>query len=121
MLVIHEPSRTRAADYYRAALESTPDTGFAVDTATSDQAANLDVKKYPSSYWPTQWLRLKATERRRLGPRRGWFEYRRPWKRARDEGEYGSLCGARCRAILCRGRGRSIASLGRQGREVRRG
>lgn len=47
VLVVHEPGRTRAADYYKAALESTPDTGFAVDTATSDQAANLDVKKYP--------------------------------------------------------------------------
>jgi hypothetical protein len=47
VLVVHEPGRARAADYYRAALESTPDTGFAVDTATSDQAQNLDVKKYP--------------------------------------------------------------------------
>lgn len=47
VLVLHEPGRTRAAEYYKAALESTPDTGFAVDTAIADQAANLDFRKYP--------------------------------------------------------------------------
>jgi hypothetical protein len=47
MLVVHDPGKGRAAEYYRAALESVPDAGFAVETVTSDQAANLDLTKYP--------------------------------------------------------------------------
>jgi hypothetical protein len=46
ILLVHEPDRTRALEYYRAALESTPDAGFIVDAAPSSQAANLDFNKY---------------------------------------------------------------------------
>lgn len=46
ILLIHEPGRTRALDYYRAALESTPDAGFTVDAVSSNQAQNLDFNKY---------------------------------------------------------------------------
>ena len=44
--VLHEPGRARAAEYYRAALESTPDAGFTVEAVSSDQASNLDFNKY---------------------------------------------------------------------------
>ena len=33
-------------EYYKAALESTPDAGFTVDAVSSDQASNLDFNKY---------------------------------------------------------------------------
>jgi hypothetical protein len=46
ILVLHEPGRARAAEYYRAALESTPDAGFTVEAVSSDQASNLDFNKY---------------------------------------------------------------------------
>lgn len=46
VLVIHEPGRTRAVDYYRAALESNPDVGFTVEAVSSDQSSNLDLNKY---------------------------------------------------------------------------
>lgn len=46
ILLVHEPGRTRALEYYRAALESTPDAGFTVDAVSSDQAGNLDLNKY---------------------------------------------------------------------------
>lgn len=46
ILLVHEPERTRALDYYRAALDSTPDAGFTVDAVPSSQAANLDFNKY---------------------------------------------------------------------------
>jgi hypothetical protein len=46
ILLIHEPNRTRALEYYRAALESTPDAGFTVDAAPSNQVDNLDFNKY---------------------------------------------------------------------------
>ena len=46
ILLVHEPGRTRAVEYYKAALESTPDAGFTVDAVSSDQASNLDFNKY---------------------------------------------------------------------------
>lgn len=46
ILVVHQPGRTRAVEYYRAALESTPDAGFTVDALSSDQAANVDLNRY---------------------------------------------------------------------------
>jgi len=46
VLVVHEPGRGRAAEYYKAALESNPDVGFTVETASSDQVSNVDFKKY---------------------------------------------------------------------------
>jgi len=46
VLVVYEPNRARAAEYYRAALESTPDAGFTVEAVSSDQASNLDFNKY---------------------------------------------------------------------------
>ncbi len=39
VLLVHEPERTRAAEYYRAALESTPDAGFSIEAVPSNQAA----------------------------------------------------------------------------------
>ena len=46
VLLVHEPERTRAAEYYRAALESTPDAGFSIEAVPSNQATNLDFNKY---------------------------------------------------------------------------
>lgn len=46
ILLVHEPGRTRAVEYYKAALESTPDAGFTVDAVSSDQASNLEFNKY---------------------------------------------------------------------------
>lgn len=46
ILLVHEPGRTRAHEYFSAALGSTPDAGFTVDAVTSGQASNLDLKKY---------------------------------------------------------------------------
>jgi hypothetical protein len=46
ILLVHEPGRSRAVEYYKAALESTPDAGFTVDAVSSDQASNLDFNKY---------------------------------------------------------------------------
>ena len=46
ILLIHEPGRTRPLEYYKAALDSTPDAGFTVESVGSDQASNLDFKKY---------------------------------------------------------------------------
>lgn len=46
ILLVHEPGRTRAVEYYKSALESTPDAGFAVDAVSADQASNLEFNKY---------------------------------------------------------------------------
>ena len=63
--MLHEPNRARAAEYYRAALESTPDAGFTVEAATSDQASNLEFNKYA-----LRRARGHDRSRRRLHPKR---------------------------------------------------
>ena len=46
ILFVHEARNARGLQFYRTAIESTADIGFAVDAVTSDQAANVSPDKY---------------------------------------------------------------------------
>jgi hypothetical protein len=46
ILFVHEARNPRGAHYYRAAIDSTPDSGFTVDVVSTDQSGNLDPRKY---------------------------------------------------------------------------
>jgi hypothetical protein len=48
VLFVHEARNSRGLQFYRTAMESTPDSGFAVDGVTSDQVANVSPDKYAS-------------------------------------------------------------------------
>jgi hypothetical protein len=48
ILFVHEARNARALQFYRTAIESTPDAGFAVDAVTTDQATNVSPDKYAS-------------------------------------------------------------------------
>jgi hypothetical protein len=45
-LFVHEPDETRALLYFKAALEASGQSAFAIDPATPDQTANLSASKY---------------------------------------------------------------------------
>jgi Aerotolerance regulator N-terminal/von Willebrand factor type A domain len=46
VLFVYEPGDSRSPIYFRAALASTPDSGFTLDTASVAQAAGLPLSKY---------------------------------------------------------------------------
>ena len=46
VLFVHEGRQGRGASYFRAAIESMPDAGFAVDAVTTDAVSNVAPEKY---------------------------------------------------------------------------
>jgi hypothetical protein len=48
ILFVHEPRGARALQFYRTAVEATPDIGFVVDGVIRDQVANVSPEKYSS-------------------------------------------------------------------------
>jgi hypothetical protein len=48
VLFVHEARQSRGLQFYRTAVESTPDAGFAIDAVTTEQSANIALDKYSS-------------------------------------------------------------------------